>query len=94
MGRNKIIIFCPFYFLFGHIINNLLTELGRSVWENLDLGRWYRPNLRSNVLFSEERERKATRDSAVSRGGQSGFSQARDLRQDSPIQTSRSINKN
>ena len=25
----------PFYFLFGHIINNLLTELGRSVWENL-----------------------------------------------------------
>ena len=26
-------------FLFGHIINILLTELGRSVWENLDLGR-------------------------------------------------------
>ena len=23
-------------FLFGHIINILLTELGRSVWENLD----------------------------------------------------------
>ena len=28
-------------FLFGHIINIFLTELGRSVWENLDLGRWY-----------------------------------------------------
>ena len=26
-----------------------------------------RPNLQSGVLFSEERERKATRDSAVSR---------------------------
>ena len=39
-------------FLFGHIINILLTELGRSVWENPDLG------------------------------------------QDSPIQTSRSVNKN
>ena len=30
-------------FLFSHIINILLTELGRSVWENLDLGRWSRP---------------------------------------------------
>ena len=33
-GKNN---FFSFYFLFGHIINNLLTELGRSVWENLDL---------------------------------------------------------
>ena len=59
----------PFYFLFGHIINNLLTELGRSVWENLDLDRWYRPHCVRSVL-------------------------AIDLGQDSPIQTSRSVNKN
>ena len=26
-------------FLFGHIINILLTDLDRSVWENLDLGQ-------------------------------------------------------
>ena len=37
-------------FLFGHIINILLTELGRSVWENLDLGRWYRPHWVRSVL--------------------------------------------
>ena len=37
-------------FLFGHIINILLTELGRSVWENLDLGRWYRPHCVRSVL--------------------------------------------
>ena len=43
-------IFFPFYFLFGHIINNLLTELGRSVWENLDLDRWYRPHYVRSVL--------------------------------------------
>ena len=43
-------IFFPFYFLFGHIINNLLTELGRSVWENLDLNRWYRPHCVRSVL--------------------------------------------
>ena len=30
--------------MFGHILNIFLTELGRSVWENLDLGRWYRPH--------------------------------------------------
>ena len=42
--------FFPFYFLFGHIINNLLTELGRSVWENLDLDRWYRPHCVRSVL--------------------------------------------
>ena len=44
------IIFFPFYFLFGHIINILLTELGRSVWENLDLDRWYRPHCVRSVL--------------------------------------------
>ena len=27
-----------------HIINILLTELSRSLWENLDLGRQCRPN--------------------------------------------------
>ena len=37
-------------FLSGHIINILLTELGRSVWENLDLGRWYRPHCVRSVL--------------------------------------------
>ena len=37
---NKFFFFCSFAFLFGHIINILLTELGRSVWENLDLGHW------------------------------------------------------
>ena len=42
--------FFPFHFLFGHIINNLLTELGRSVWENLDLDRWYRPHCIRSVL--------------------------------------------
>ena len=36
--------------LFGHIINILLTELGRSVWENRDLGRWYRPTSVRSVL--------------------------------------------
>ena len=46
----KIIFFCPFYFLFGHIKNNLLTELGQSVWENLDLDRWYRPHCVRSVL--------------------------------------------
>ena len=39
-----------FAFLFGHIINILLTEVGRSVWENLDLGRWYRPHCVRSVL--------------------------------------------
>ena len=46
-GRNN---FFPFYFFFGHIINILLTELGRSVWENLDLDRWYRPHCVRSVL--------------------------------------------
>ena len=35
---------------FGHIINILLTELSRSVWENLDLGRVYRPHSVRSVL--------------------------------------------
>ena len=33
-----------------HIINILLTELSRSVWENLDLGRVYRPHCIRSVL--------------------------------------------
>ena len=39
-----------FAFLFGHIINILLPQLGRSVWENRDLGRWYRPHCVRSVL--------------------------------------------
>ena len=35
---------------FCHIINILLTELSRSVWENLDLGRVYRPHCVQSVL--------------------------------------------
>lgn len=49
-GTNKIIFFCPFDFLFGHIINILLTELGQSVRENLHLGCWYRPHCIRSVL--------------------------------------------
>ena len=37
-------------FLLGHIINILLTELSRSVWEKLDLGRVYRPHCVRSVL--------------------------------------------
>ena len=37
-------------FPFGHIINILLTELSRSVWENLDLGREYKPHCVRSVL--------------------------------------------
>ena len=50
---NKIIhsfVSSRFDFLFGHIINIVLTELGRSVWENLDLGRWHRPHCVRSVL--------------------------------------------
>ena len=47
---NKIICFCSFAFLFGHIINILSTELGRSVRENLDLGHWYGPHCIQSVL--------------------------------------------
>ena len=39
-----------FFFNFCHIINILLTELSRSVWENLDLGRVYRPHCVGSVL--------------------------------------------
>ena len=49
-GKKLMFIFCPFDFLFGHIINILLTELGRSAWKNLDLGRWYRPHCVRSVL--------------------------------------------
>ena len=48
-AQGKKEFFFSFYFLFGHIINNLLTELGRSVWENLDLDRWYRPHCGRSV---------------------------------------------
>ena len=47
---SKSFVSSRFDFLFGHIINILLTELGRSVWENLDLGRWYRPHCVRSVL--------------------------------------------
>ena len=35
---------------FCHIINILLTELSRSIWENLDLGRVHRPHCVRSVL--------------------------------------------
>ena len=35
---------------FRHIINILLTELSRSVWKNLDLGRVYRSHYVRSVL--------------------------------------------
>ena len=35
---------------FCHIINILLTELSRSVWENLDFGLVYRPHSVRSVL--------------------------------------------
>ena len=50
MNNEVINVFVSLLFLFGHIINILLTELGRSVWENLDLGRWYRPHCVRSVL--------------------------------------------
>ena len=43
LKRVKLLLFC-------HIINILLTELSRSVWENLDLGRVYRPHCVRSVL--------------------------------------------
>ena len=46
----KLFIFCFFDFLFGHIRNILLTELCRSLWENLELCRWYRPHCVRCVL--------------------------------------------
>ena len=38
------------YTLACHIINILLTELSRSVWENLDLGRVYRLTTSVKIL--------------------------------------------
>ena len=38
------------YINFCHIINILLTELSRSVWENLDLGLVYKPHCVRSVL--------------------------------------------
>ena len=38
------------FFLVCHIINILLTELSRSVWENLDLGLACRPHYARSVL--------------------------------------------
>ena len=35
---------------FCHTINILFNELSRSVWENLDLGRVYRPHCVRSVL--------------------------------------------
>ena len=43
--RNKLNCSCV-----CHIINILLTELSRSVWENLDFGRVYRPHCVRSVL--------------------------------------------
>ena len=37
---------------FRHIISILLTELRRSVWENLDLSRVYRPRCVRSVLMT------------------------------------------
>ena len=37
---------------FCHIINILLTELSRSVWESLDLGHVYRPHCVWSVLMT------------------------------------------
>ena len=43
-------VFVPLLSCLAIIINILLTELGRSVWENLDLRRWYRPHCVRSVL--------------------------------------------
>ena len=32
------------FLVWPYVINILLTKLGRSIWDNLDLGRWYRPH--------------------------------------------------
>ena len=44
-STNKTVLVC-------HIINILLTELSRSIWENLDLGRVYRPHRVRSVLMT------------------------------------------
>ena len=38
------------FLFFCHIINILLTERSRSVWENLDVGRVYRPHSVRSIL--------------------------------------------
>ena len=38
---------------FNHIINIFLTELGRSLWDNLDLGHAYRTNAVRSVLHDD-----------------------------------------
>ena len=40
------------HFLVCHITHVLLTELNRSVWENRDLGRVYRPDFVRSVLIN------------------------------------------
>ena len=40
-------------FLFGHLINILLTELSPSVWADLDVGCEYRPHCVRSVLTTE-----------------------------------------
>ena len=44
--QNELFLFLPYN---KHLIT-LLTELSRSVWENLDLGRVYRPHCVRSVL--------------------------------------------
>ena len=43
------------YFCLRHIINILLPELSRPVWENLDLGRVYRPLCIRSVLTTSDK---------------------------------------
>ena len=42
--------FQRYFLVWPYIMNFLLTELGQSVWENLDLGRWYSPHCIQSVL--------------------------------------------
>ena len=46
----KLFMFLVLCFLVWPYNKHLLNELGRSVWENLDLGRWYRPHCVRSVL--------------------------------------------
>ena len=46
----KLFMFLFVCFLVWPYNKHLLNELGRSVWENLDLGRWYRPHCVRSVL--------------------------------------------
>ena len=47
VGTNPVTLNCS---CFCHIINILLTELSPSVWENLDLGRVYKPHCVRSVF--------------------------------------------